>query len=104
MAPTRITTKRAPDAAEPPRERRPARSRSAGPRAGRSLLGVVAVAVAVGTTIGFGGGALVATGAVLDASSVGLPCAAAGELAVNALSASPHIMNPTRDALVTRRG
>ena len=44
MAPTRMTRKRNPDALDPARERRPPRSRTAGPRAGLSLVVLDAVA------------------------------------------------------------
>src|SRR3954452_17566167 len=85
MAPTRIVRNRTPDAVDPPRDRRPPRSRSAGPRAGLSLLVLDGVAVGARSEVGAGGGggtgaALDATGALVPASSMGGPCAAAGRL------------------------
>ena len=71
MNPISITSMSTPDAVDAPRDRRPPRSRTAGPRTGRSVV-VVGVGAAVGT------------GVVLAASSMG-PCArAAGALASSA--------------------
>lgn len=70
MNPISITSMSTPDAVEAPRDRRPPRSRTAGPRTGRSVVG--AVGAVVGAVVG---GALGALGG-LAASSMG-PCARA---------------------------
>lgn len=81
MNPISITSMSTPDAVEAPRDRRPPRSRTAGPRTGRSVVGaVVAVVGALGVGLG-GPGGLGALGALgglgaLAASSMG-PCARA---------------------------
>ena len=67
MNPISITSMSTPDAVEAPRDRRPPRSRTAGPRTGRSVVG--AVGAVVGALVGGGLGALAA-------SSMG-PCARA---------------------------
>jgi hypothetical protein len=78
-----ITSMSTPDAVDAPRDRRPLRSRTAGPRTGRS---VVAVVVAVGLVglvgvglvglVGLGLAGTLAEGASAAASAMG-PCARA---------------------------
>jgi hypothetical protein len=66
-----ITRKSAPDALDAPRDLRPPRSRTAGPRAGRGAGSELAVVVVVGAAVTTGAAA---DGAGADAST-GPPCA-----------------------------
>ncbi len=75
MNPISITSMSTPDAVEAPRDRRPLRSRTAGPRTGRSVVAVV-VAVGLGGLVGVGPAGTRAEGASAAASSIG-PCARA---------------------------
>lgn len=75
MNPISITSMSTPDAVDAPRDRRPLRSRTAGPRTGRSVVDVV-VGVGLVGLIGLGLAGTRAEGASAAASSMG-PCARA---------------------------
>src|ERR1700682_4546169 len=81
MMPISIVSISAPLAAEPARDRRPPRSRTAGPRTGRSdeVLVVVGAGacIGLGATLGVALGAPLAKGAMLGPASAIGPCAAA---------------------------
>jgi hypothetical protein len=86
MNPISITSMSTPDAVEAPRDRRPLRSRTAGPRTGRSVVDVVVGVGLVGLVglVGVGLDGTRAEGASAAASSMG-PCArAAGATASSA--------------------
>jgi hypothetical protein len=78
MNPISITSMSTPDAVDAPRDRRPPRSRTAGPRTGRSVVDVVVGAALVGLVglVGVGLAGTRAEGASVAASSIG-PCARA---------------------------